>query len=139
MLQTELCRNVEGVTEVGTWLCVVGAYILERWQSNVIYLPFNVIKVYFEVWWDEKLAVNFGLPRNFLRAKSTLPRSRLSSVNFAHNLVVRGDLRNQTKLKGEGRGTEGLRNVRRASCRDYEHSTNNRSCFTRGNLRSRTS
>lgn len=42
-----------------------GAYILERWQSNVIYFPFNVIKVYFEVWRDEKLAVNFGLPGNF--------------------------------------------------------------------------
>lgn len=43
----------------------IGSYILEGWQSNVIYFPSNAIKAYFEVWRDEKLAVNFGLPINF--------------------------------------------------------------------------
>lgn len=43
----------------------IGSYILEGWQSNVIYFPSNAIKAHFEVWRDEKLAVNFGLPINF--------------------------------------------------------------------------
>jgi len=44
----------------------IGSYILEGWQSNVIYFPSNAIKAHFEVWRDEKLAVNFGLPINFV-------------------------------------------------------------------------
>lgn len=53
----------------------IRSYILEGWQSNVIYFPSNAIKAHFEVWRYEKLAVNFGLPINFL-VKSTPSSSR---------------------------------------------------------------
>lgn len=61
---------------------VAGAYILERWQSNVIYFLFNVIKVYFEVWRDEKLGVNFGLPANSAVEIDTARDPSLSSSKF---------------------------------------------------------
>lgn len=60
----------------------IRSYILEGWQSNVIYFPSNAIKAHFEVWRYEKLAVNFGLPINFL-VKSTPSSSSPSWRNFA--------------------------------------------------------